>query len=78
MSKRYELRIGKFGMYFYDTFSDEDVSLQDVLHILNAYEDNRQRPSGAISAQVMIELFNESGTKLGQISTSGKTYTKEF
>lgn len=32
---RYELRQGKFGMYFYDTLHETDMSLELVLDNLN-------------------------------------------
>ena len=32
---RYELRNGKFGMYFYDTLTGQDLSLREVLDKLN-------------------------------------------
>ena len=35
MGNRYELRTGKFGCYFYDTWNNESVSLQEVLDMMN-------------------------------------------
>lgn len=40
---RYELRQGKFGYYFYDTEYDKDLSLEEVLELLNLYEDYKTR-----------------------------------
>lgn len=35
MNKRFELRYGKFGAYFYDTFTGMDMGLMEVLERLN-------------------------------------------
>ena len=34
---RYILRFGKFGAYYYDSKEDKDLTLDDVLAILNAH-----------------------------------------
>lgn len=33
--KRYEVRIGKFGQYFYDSEEDKDMSLDEVIAVMN-------------------------------------------
>lgn len=35
MSTRYELRQGKYGIYFYDTYAEEDLTLDEVISLLN-------------------------------------------
>ena len=35
MHKRYELRVGKFGVYFYDSVEKKDMSLESVLELIN-------------------------------------------
>ena len=32
---RYEIHVGKFGCYFYDTEEDKDVTLKEALDIMN-------------------------------------------
>jgi hypothetical protein len=36
--ERFELRHGKFGPYFYDLAQKKDMSLQDVLDVMNRME----------------------------------------
>lgn len=38
MADRYELRTGRFGQYFYDCKTGEDIDLQTALSIMNAPE----------------------------------------
>ena len=38
MSKRYELRTGKYGQYFYDFKHGKDMPLDQVLELLNSGE----------------------------------------
>jgi len=35
--KRYEVKNGKWGAYFYDTLNKTDLPLNDVLKLLNEY-----------------------------------------
>ena len=35
MIKRYELKIGKFGVYYHDSLDNKDLTLNDVLELLN-------------------------------------------
>lgn len=39
METAFELREGKFGMYFYSTIRKKDMPLKDVLLVLNVYAD---------------------------------------
>lgn len=50
MGTRYELRTGKFGQYFHDTKTKNDVPLMDALAIMNQAEplENNLMASGAI------------------------------
>lgn len=36
MGNRYELKYGKFGAYYYDSETDKDLNLEDVLGLLNS------------------------------------------
>lgn len=36
---RYIIKIGKYGSYFYDTKLDRNMTLQEVIVILNVYEE---------------------------------------
>lgn len=38
MTKRYEIRTGKFGQYFYDSKTGKDMPLDHVLELLNSGE----------------------------------------
>lgn len=38
MSERFELRMGKFGAYYYDRKTKRDLTLKEVLFILNGGE----------------------------------------
>lgn len=35
MEERYEIRYGKYGAYFYDTDEGQDVTLEQVKHVMN-------------------------------------------
>lgn len=35
--KRYILKLGKFGMYVYDKVEDKDITLIDIVNLLNSF-----------------------------------------
>jgi hypothetical protein len=41
MSKRFTIKIGRFGAYFYDTINKEDVDLKTALNYMNEYDNLR-------------------------------------
>jgi len=57
MTRRYELRSGKFGMYFYDTESVVDLSLESVLEKLNRKEEYKQRLAAANKGRHINRTF---------------------
>jgi len=68
--KKYELRNGKYGMYFYDIEKEESIPLNDVLSILNDKRIDkiefmaRIRHLGWICYQIACEQdYNEEPTK---------------
>ena len=35
LKERYIIRLGKFGAYFYDINTKQDMTLEDVIHTMN-------------------------------------------
>lgn len=53
---RYRIKCGKFGTYFYDSTDDQELTLQDVLRILNR-------------ARNLEEICSECDKELGKGAT---------
>lgn len=53
MDKRYEIKTGKFGQYFFDTQAGEDMPLESVLNNLNRKEQNERHPVLDITFEAM-------------------------
>jgi len=39
---RYEVRTGKWGCYFYDSVDDKDLTLEEILDLLNKSDQSQQ------------------------------------
>jgi hypothetical protein len=57
---RYELRYGKFGPYFFDTKTNRDMGLYDVLLELNQEEDGgHYAPTNFLTRAAIAEKYHE-------------------
>ena len=58
LNKRYKLKKGKFGCYFYDSKVEVDMSLEMLLNRLNTYEYrlNHQYDKNNLMIQEIYEL----------------------
>jgi len=57
MTKRYELRNGKFGMYFYDNEGEYGLPLAFVLEKLNRKEEYKKRLAAANKGRPIDKTF---------------------
>ena len=63
MRERFELREGKWGMYFHDTYNGNDLPLKEVLDFLNA-KSSEERGSEVGSARQTEEEYDEKLHKI--------------
>ena len=68
IEKRYELKLGKFGYYFYDTVVSIDMTLEMVLNRLNYGHKRLEKFLESTNEQLnMINHLNRKITMLNEV-----------